>query len=154
MPARRPLRVCTPMLACCVLMSCATTQTTGSAAEDIRTIERQRLRSLVDVDLGTARRLHSEDFELITPTGARLTREEYFGALQSGRTDYVAWDAGEITVRLYGSAAVIRYRDNRFDVNSGGTVEHRGPRYHTNLYERRAGRWQIVWSQASGIIKP
>ena len=153
MPHCRALFVPTSF-ACCVLISCATTQTNSSEAEHIRAMERQRLRSLVDVDLNTARRLHHEDFQLINPAGAPLTREEYLGALQSGQLDYVAWDAGEITVKLFGNAAVIRYRDNRFDVNSGSNVVHRGPMYHTNLYERRGGQWQIVWSQASGMIKP
>lgn len=152
--ACRALLVSASVSACCVLASCATTRTNSSEVEYVRDIERQRLRSLVDVDLNTARRLHSEDFQLINPAGAPFTREEYLGALQSGQLDYVAWDAGEITVKLFGNAAVIRYRDNRFDVNSGSNVVHRGPMYHTNLYERRGGQWQIVWSQASGIVKP
>lgn len=155
MPAWRPLLAsATGLFACCVLASCATTRTDGSEAERIRQIERQRLRSLVEVDLNTARRLHSEDFQLINPAGAPLSKQEYLGALESGQLDYVAWDAGDITVKLYGDAAVIRYRDARFEVNSGNTVVHRGPMYHTNLYERRGGQWKIVWSQASGVIKP
>lgn len=154
MSACRSLLVSASVSVCCVLASCATTRTNGSEVEYIREIERQRLRSLVDADLNTARRLHSEDFQLINPAGSPLTKEEYLSALQSGQLDYVAWDAGEITVKLFGNAAVIRYRDNRFDVNSGSNVVHRGPMYHTNLYERRGGQWRIVWSQASGIIKP
>ena len=142
------------LLLCCALAGCATTPSGSSDAELIRQIERQRLRSLVDVDLATARRIHADDFQLINPAGAPLTKQEYLGALESGQLDYVGWEAGEITVRLYGDAAVIRYRDNRFDVNSGNNVVHRGPMYHTNVYERRRGEWQIVWSQASGIIKP
>jgi hypothetical protein len=141
-------------LFCCALAGCATLRTESSDADLIRQIERQRLRSLVDVDLSTARRLHSDDFQLINPAGAPLTKQEYLGALESGQLDYVAWEAGDITVKLYGNVAVIRYRDSRFDVNSGSTVVHRGPMYHTNLYERRGGQWQIVWSQASGVIKP
>ena len=142
------------LFACWVLAGCATTRPAGSDADLIRQIERQRLRSLVDVDLGTARRLHTDDFQLINPAGAPLTKQEYLGALESGQLDYIAWEPGDITVKLYGNAAVIRYRDNRFDVNSGSNIVHRGPMYHTNVYERRGGEWQIVWSQASGVIRP
>ena len=142
------------LLLCCALAACATPRSNDADAENIRQIERQRLRSLVDVDLETARRIHADDFQLINPAGAPLTKEEYLDALASGRLDYVAWEAGQIDVKAYGDAAVIRYRDDRFDVNSGSNVVHRGPMYHTNLYERRGGDWQIVWSQASGIIKP
>jgi len=26
--------------------------------------------------------------------------------------------------------------------------------FHTNVYEKRGDQWQIVWSQASGVITP
>jgi hypothetical protein len=128
--------------------------TQPSDAEQIREIERQRLRSLVDADLNTARRLHSDDFQLINPAGMPLTRNEYLGAIETGRVDYVAWEAGQIFVKQKGDLAVIRYKDIRFDVNSEGRVVHRGPMYHTNVYERRGGRWTAAWSQASGVITP
>jgi len=142
------------LLLCIVLSARATVRSDDSDAEQIRQTERQRLRSLVDVDLPTARRLHSDDFQLINPAGAPLTKQEYLGALESGQLDYVAWEAGEISVKLDGDLAVIRYLDTRFDVNAGGKAVHRGPMYHTNVYQRRGGAWQIVWSQASGLIKP
>jgi hypothetical protein len=123
-----------------------------SEHEEIRQIERERLRSLVDADLATAQRLHAEDFQLINPAGVAISKAEYLGLIESGQLTYRAWEAGEISVRLYGDVAVIRYRDVRFEVDSAGQPVHRGPMYHTNLYERRGGQWQIVWSQASGVI--
>lgn len=122
--------------------------------EEVRQVESQRLRSLVAADLSTARRLHADDFQLINPAGVPLTKSEYLGQIQSGELDYLAWEASAISVRLHGDAAVIRYRDVRFDVNFNGKPVHRGPMYHTNLYERRNGQWKIVWSQASGVITP
>lgn len=137
-----------------MLAACASTPPPPDGEEDrIRRIERERLHALVEADLPTARRLHSDDFQLITPAGIPLTRDEYLGGIRDGRPDYVAWEAGEIQVKLRGDLAVLRYRDVRFDVNAGGRPVHRGPMYHTNVYERRGGEWQAVWSQASGIIK-
>jgi hypothetical protein len=133
---------------------CASTaRVDATAAEDIRRTERERLRALVDSDLDTARRLHSDDFQLINPAGMPLTKQEYLSAIEAGQPDYVAWEAGDIVVKLRGDLAVIRYRDVRFDVDAGGRPVHRGPMYHTNVYERRGGQWQVVWSQASGVIK-
>jgi hypothetical protein len=123
-------------------------------AEQIRQIERERLRSLVGADLAVARRLHADDFQLINPAGVPLTKQEYLSSIESAQLDYRAWEAGEIAVQLYGDAAVIRYRDVHFEVYLGGQLAHRGPMYHTNLYERRGGQWQVVWSQASGVITP
>lgn len=129
-------------------------RTDASEADHIRQLERERLRALVDADLDTARRLHADDFQLITPAGAPLTRDEYLGVIESGQLDYVGWEAGEIVVKLHGDLAVIRYKDVRFEVNAGDRVVHRGPMYHTNVYERHGGRWLAVWSQASGVITP
>jgi hypothetical protein len=123
-------------------------------AEQIRQVERERLRALVDADLAVARRLHADDFQLINPAGVSFTKEEYLGSIESGQLDYRAWEAGEIAVRIHGDAAMIRYRDVRFDVDREAQPLHRGPMYHTNLYERRGGEWQVVWSQASGVITP
>lgn len=127
---------------------------TRNDSEAIRQVERKRLRALVDADIEAARQMHSDDFQLVNPAGMPLSREAYLGALTSARLDYIAWEPGDIAVRFYGNAAVIRYRDARFDVDSEGRALHRGPMYHTNVYERRDGRWQAVWSQASGIITP
>lgn len=122
--------------------------------ESLRAIERERLRSLVAADIATAQRLHADDFQLITPAGVALSKEDYLAQIGTGQVDYQAWEPGEIAVRLYGEAAMIRYADLRFDVDSRGQPVHRGAMFHTNLYERRGGAWQIVWSQASGQIKP
>lgn len=141
-----------------LMASACTTSLRTDAVDDeraaLRMIERERLQSLVAADIATARRLHADDFQLITPTGVALSKADYLAQVETGQVDYLAWDPGEITVRLYGDTAMIRYADVRFDVDSRGQPVHRGAMFHTNLYERRGGAWQIVWSQASGQIKP
>jgi hypothetical protein len=158
MPLR--LKLSTPFLFVPLLLlgaSAATPRSVEGQAdqiEQIRQIERERLRALVSADLSTARRLHADDFQLINPAGASLSKTEYLGQIESGQLDYRAWEAGEITVRLYGDVVAIRYRDVRFEVDIQGKPVHRGAMVHTNVYERRGGQWQVVWSQASGIITP
>ncbi|WP_372470733.1 nuclear transport factor 2 family protein [Nonomuraea aurantiaca] len=48
-------------------------------AETMRDIERQRLRSLVTRDMAAADVLHADDYQLITPRGIALSKEEYLG---------------------------------------------------------------------------
>ena len=45
-------------------------------AEQLRATEQERLRSLVEVDMDTARRLHADDFQLVNPSGATLTKDQ------------------------------------------------------------------------------
>jgi hypothetical protein len=118
-------------------------------ADLVRATERERLRALVQADLEVARRLHADDFQLINPRGESLSKEQYLGGVESGELDYVVWEPeSPIDVRVHGDAAVIRYRSKLEIVVRGQRVPLQ--RYwHTDSYEKRDGRWQVVWSQAT-----
>lgn len=118
--------------------------------DHIRETERTRLRALVAADVPAAKDLHAEDFQLITPIGVALSRDEYLGAIGAGQIKYRAWEPGEIAVRLYIAAAVIRYRA-RLEVIFNGHPVASGEYWHTDAYELRDGNWVVVWSQATAI---
>lgn len=119
-------------------------------ADLIRATERERLRALVEANVARARQLHADDFQLINPAGAAISKEQYLGGIGSGQIDYLFWEPDSIAVRLYGEAAVIRYPSHLEIVVQGRHIPRR--RYwHTDLYERRDGQWQVVWSQATEI---
>jgi hypothetical protein len=128
----------------------------GGAAEGqgeadlIRATERERLRALVEANVERARQLHADDFQLINPLGGALSKEQYLGGIGSGEIDYLFWEPDSIAVRLYDEAAVIRYPSHLEIVVQGRHVP-RQRYWHTDLYERRDGRWQVVWSQATQI---
>ena len=121
-----------------------------SQAERLRAIERTRLEALVRADTATARRLTAPDFELINPGGGPLARDAYLAAVEAGDIDYLVFEpASSIAVRLSGDSASLRFEAS-FDLVVGGTrLTHQG--WVTELYERRAGRWQLVWEQATAI---
>ena len=118
--------------------------------EWLRHAERSRVRVLVAADVAAARLLHADDFQLITPIGSMLSREDYLGAIASGHMRYVSWEPEAISVRLYGAAAVLRYQAQLEIVFAGHAVP-RARYWHTDSYEWRDGRWQAVWSQATAI---
>jgi ketosteroid isomerase-like protein len=119
--------------------------------DEIRAIERERLRALVAADMDVAGQLHADDFQLVTPSGSTYSKEEYLGRVASGVFNYLIWEPDSpIEVRLYGQAAVIRYRSHLEGIMRGEPMEL--ARYwHLDVYERRDGRWQVVWSQATQI---
>lgn len=119
-------------------------------AERLREVERERLRALVGADLARARRLHADDFQLINPLGGALTKEQYLGGIESGQLKYLFWEPETISVRVRGDVAAIRYR-SQLEVVVQGRHIPRQRYWHTDLYERRDGQWQVVWSQATGI---
>jgi hypothetical protein len=121
-----------------------------SKADQLRAIERQRLRALVDADMTTASCLHADDFQLINPRGGTLSKEQYLRDVASGDLNYLEWEPGEIRVRLYGKSAVIRYQA-RLRVSVKGSPGRPVTFWHTDLYEKRNGQWQIVWAHATQI---
>jgi len=138
------------ILAVALIASCGDGTGKLDDADRIRQIEKQRVRALVDGDMEVAGRLHAEDFQLFTPDGTEYTKETYLGQIASGELDYRVWEPGPIDVRLYDGAGVIRYDDSRFEVFVDGQLARSGLLRHTNLYEKRNGQWQLVWSHASG----
>lgn len=120
----------------------------------IRATERERLRALVEGDVAAARLLHADDFQLINPRGESVSKEQYLGGIQSGQIDYLVWEPeSSIDVRVQGDAAVIRYQSKLEIVVQGEKVPLQ--RYwHTDTYEKRDGRWQVVWSQATLMGMP
>lgn len=113
-------------------------------------LERQRLQALVAADFALARSLHADDYQLISPGGGALSREQYLEGIATGDLDYRIFEpASEIAVRRYGQAAAVRYRA-RIEILVSGQRDA-GLFWHTDIYEIRDGRWQAVWSQATRI---
>jgi hypothetical protein len=121
--------------------------------ELLRATERERLRALVSGDVQRASQLHSEDFQLINPLGGALSKQQYLGGISSGQIHYLYWEPESIAVRLYGGAAVIRYRSELEIVVQGRHIP-RQRYWHTDLYERHGSQWQVVWSQATAADNP
>src|SRR6476659_2916384 len=128
-----------------------TTNRADIDAASIRQIERNRLRALVEKDMLIAKRLHADDFQLITPSGRSLTKPQYLGGIASGDLNYRLWEIdSEIAVLVSGDLAAIRYR-SRLHMSRPGVEGEALAHWHTDSYARRDGTWQVVWSQATEI---
>ena len=125
----------------------------GGEEEQIRELERERLRALVAADMERASELHAEDFQLINPAGRTYTKAQYLGDVESGAIDYRAWEPGEIAVLMESGIAVVRYQAE-MDLVLAGQPFPRQRLWHTDMYVLRDGRWQVVWSQATRIQQP
>jgi ketosteroid isomerase-like protein len=114
----------------------------------IRELEQQRIGALVSRDIATARVLHADDYELISGSGGRLSGDDYLAGIESGELRYAVFEpASPLVVRAYADVAVVRYLA-RIEIHFAGGRDM-GQFWHTDLYEHRDGRWQVVWSQAT-----
>jgi Domain of unknown function (DUF4440) len=93
----------------------------------------------------------ASDFELINPLGEVSTRDDMLRAVGSGAIDFLSDEiTSHIRVRLHGNTAVLRYQ-HMIDIQVAGIGHLTHPAWTTALYERRNGRWQIVWEQTGAI---
>ena len=122
----------------------------SSEMDEVRATERRRLQALVSADIEVASQLHANDFQLINPLGGSLSKEQYLGAVAAGDINYLVWEPDSIEVRLYGEIALIRYR-SQIEIEVQGELVPRTHCWHTDAYEKRGGRWQVFWSQATAI---
>jgi hypothetical protein len=119
-------------------------------ADQLRALERSRLHALVDGDTAAARKQMASDFQLINPAGSPLSRGDFLGAIEAGDLDFLALEpTSQIAVRVHGKMAALRY-ETSFDLVVGGThLTHQA--WTTSIYERRRGRWQVVWQQTTAV---
>jgi len=101
--------------------------------------------------MAVAERIHADDYELITPAGLTHTKATYLGDVASKRLEYLAFEpTSPMSVRASQDLVVLRYRALiRLSVGVADEVELSA--WHTDHYEKRDGRWTVVWSQATEI---
>jgi hypothetical protein len=81
-----------------------------------------------------------------------LSKDQYLGAVAAGAVHYLVWEfESPIEVRTYGEVALIRYQ-SQIEIVVQGKMYPRAPVWHTDAYERRDGRWQVVWSHATLVV--
>jgi hypothetical protein len=123
----------------------------SNAADQLRSLERARLHALVAGDTATASRFIASDFQLINPAGATSAKHDYLEGVAAGFPDYLVFEpSGPIAVRLAANSASLRFPVS-FDLLLGGELRLTHQAWVTELWERRGGRWQIVWEQATAI---
>lgn len=123
----------------------------GREVEQLRATERQRLRAVVEADVDVARRLHADDFQLISPAGRALSKAAYLGGIASGVINYLAWEPAAIAVRRHDRVAFLRYQASTEIIVAGQPMLLRR-QWHTDISAWRDGRWQVVWSPATAIV--
>jgi hypothetical protein len=119
-----------------------------SLEDQLKAMEHRRLAALVAKDGPVARSLHADDYELITPGGARLSGAQYLDGVLSGPLDYEVFEPeGDIRVRVHATVAILRYAA-RIRMRMPDGVDE-GRFWHTDVYELRDGEWRAVWSHAT-----
>lgn len=113
--------------------------------EEVREAEKQWNQARLRNDVAALDHLLSEDWVITHADGKLETKAHYIADVKSNERKYEYINEDEISVRVYGDAAVLTGR-----IRSKGHLREQplgGDTRFTRIYVKRQGRWQMVASQ-------
>lgn len=118
---------------------------------EITQLERDWAAAIVNKDAATLARLLAEDFNGTSSTAHTFPRDVAIEDLTSGRYAVESMNLDEITVNVYGDAAVsFTSQEEKSKYDGRNTSGH----YHfTNVWIKKDGRWQVVASHGTRYDK-
>ena len=136
-------------------ISCGQNDTTALSDIDIERLHATRAllkRAMLDGDVETMDGVYSEDYELVTRTGAVRSRTERIEMIRSGELRYLnVGDEADVAVKIYGSVAVVRGVVGPSETEFDGERRIPGSRRFTEVWIHSSGEWLAVGRQATTI---
>ena len=127
----------------------ATATAATTALTEVEAIERARFKAQVAVDVATLRPMLADDLVYCHSTGVCQNKAEFLGFVTSGTSKYLAMDIVSMKPRLIDGAVVV---NGKMDIRvlADGKEQHFQGIY-TDVYAKRAGRWQLVSWQSTKL---
>jgi ketosteroid isomerase-like protein len=116
---------------------------------EILVIESQWATAIERQDAAAFERLVAEDFRFIDENGRVLNRAQYIADRSHNPDNVDSAVQDEIEVRHYGDAAIATGRSTLHGTRGGAPFVYRFR--WTDVYVRRAGRWQPVSAQLTAL---
>jgi len=85
---------------------------------------------------------------LVHDDAGGFSKTDYLRGIASGEIRYLVWEPEEIIALVRGDAGCVRYRSTihmRFKGHEAPPARY----WHTDYYEKRESKWQVVLSQAT-----
>jgi hypothetical protein len=141
--------------ALCFTLSHAVSQpstfTAPNAQEEIKKIEQERNRALLEHNTATLERMTSADYTFINQLGELRTKSEILDGFKSRSYNYDTREISEFKVRVYGDTAVVTGRARQKGVEN--SKDYSGESRFTRVYIKQDGHWVSVALQVTLIAK-
>jgi ketosteroid isomerase-like protein len=128
----------------------------ANAADDLKkqlaTLNRMWMQAYVDRDVAFLEGHVADEYVATFPDGTVIDKKGEIDALASGAFTLTEMHAREMTVRVYGDAAIITGQSTIKATVKGR--DERGEFRFTDVWVRQADRWVAVASQVTRIAAP
>ena len=122
------------------------------AEQAIVALEQEWAEAVKKHDAEKIDRIEAEEYTFTSPDGRIWPKMEALDTIKAGDLEIDSFELSDVNVRLYGDTAVVAFRvvwNGRF---RGTDIS--GPQRMTDVFVKRAGRWQCVASHATRIQSP
>ena len=118
-----------------------------AAQKEITQLEEERNQAILRGDIAALDRMTSDDYTFITQRGELRTKAEILNGFKSGTYRYAARKVSDLTVRIYGNAAVVTGR--AVQKGAEDAKDYSGDNRFTRVYVKQDGRWVSVALQVT-----
>jgi ketosteroid isomerase-like protein len=124
---------------------------TNKIQEELLKLEREFAQAIVKNDAGAIGRFLAEDWTIIDPDGGIIDRSSFLAVIKSGALTHEMMESEDSRVRIYGDTAVVTGLTRTKGKFSGQdfTTQERA----TDVFVKRSGQWQCVFSQLTRFTK-
>jgi ketosteroid isomerase-like protein len=124
---------------------------TSPTEQEIKALEEERNRAIVNGDFAALDRMTADDYTFITLRGELRTKSEIVKGFQSKSFKYDSRQISDLKIRVYGNTAVVTGRSNQKGAENG--KDYSGDYRFTRVYVKQNDRWLTVALQAT-LIQP
>lgn len=119
---------------------------------ELRRLNQQWVDATVRNDAQTISQLMAPDYVSVSSNGQVLQRPDILRAIADGRAKALVNKAFDYQIRVYGDVGVVMHNTSFMGSLPGQKVS--GEYRSTDLYVRRAGRWQLTGSHTTYVAPP
>lgn len=130
----------------------ATSRAQNADSLELVRLEGEWNRAHLQADTATLHRLWAPSLSVTVPEMPPMSKEDLLRFWRSGRSNITRYETAELSVQVFGDAAVVTGRLRR-ERNFNGQLVADDWRF-TKVYSRRDGVWRVVAYHASVAAKP
>jgi len=139
----------TALTASCLRPVSSATRTSGEDEMAVRRAEDEIIAAENQGNAATFERLLAPDWTFVTPDGGIFDKARYVRLVRSDTLHSGSYTVDSMSVRMYGTAAVVIYRSSVVGTFAGRDISSR--RRRTTMWVKRGEQWLAVAQQSTRI---